>query len=555
MDIPNLRWWGWGTVDQTYMPENRSRFWSMLQKWLDLSTKPEELPPVDLEAIELRPSRMDDPVRASLERLLGTQGVRVDKRARIEHTYGKSYQDLIRARAGTFPNPPDGVVYPADEGQVAAILSWATERNVVVVPFGGGSSTWGGVEPKPAERLALSLDTTRLNRVVSLDPISHTARIQAGARGPELETALNARGFTLGHFPHSFEFSTLGGWIATRAAGQASTGYGRIAEMTREVRLVSPVGLVETQSLTATTSSPELLCVLAGSEGAYGVITEATMSIHPQPTLRDYRGFLFHEMEDGVTALRTLVQKGPRPTVATLSDAAETASLAVLSSEHPTLRALGDRMLEMYLTWKEYDLANGSCFLIVGYDGEPDRVSKQWQEATTICRDYGGLALGRAPGVAWKRDQFSYPYLRDKLIGMGVMIDTVKAVTSWSNLLPLYEEVTSVLRTVIPATGGGKGYVKSQVSHARPSSACLAMTFIGRQVPGQELEQWWAVRQAAIEVIAAKGGTPSYPLGPGQDHTQWLKREVGPIGVALLHTLKQTLDPAGIMNPGVLLTV
>jgi alkyldihydroxyacetonephosphate synthase len=484
--------------------------------------------------------------------MLGPQNVRVDKRSRIEHTYGKSYRDLIRARAGIFPAPPDGVVYPIDEGQVAAILSWATERDVAVIPFGGGSSTLGDVEPQPGERLVLSLDTSLLNRVVALDPISHTARIQAGARGPELEEALNARGFTLGHFPHSFEFSTLGGWIATRSAGQASTGYGRIAEMTREVRLVSPVGLVETQSLAATMSSPELLCVLAGSEGAYGVITEATMAIHPQPSLRDYRGFLFHQMKDGVAALRTLVQQGPRPTVANLSDAAETASLAMLSSDHPTLRAIGDRMLEMYLTWKEYDLANGSCFLIVGYDGEPDQVAKQWQQATAICRDHEGLPLGRTPGTAWKRDRFTYPYLRDTLIGMGVMVDTIETVTSWSNLLPLYKEVTSVLRTVIPATGGGTGYVKSQVYHARPSDACLSMTFIGRQVPGEEIEQWWAVRRAAMEVIAGAGGTLSYPLSAEQDRAKWLAREVGPIGVTILRALKQALDPAGIMNPGVL---
>jgi alkyldihydroxyacetonephosphate synthase len=257
-------------------------------------------------------------------------------------------------------------------------------------------------------------------------------------------------------------------------------------------------------------------------------------------------------MKDGVAALRTLVQQGPRPTVANLSDAAETASLAMLSSDHPTLRAIGDRMLEMYLTWKEYDLANGSCFLIVGYDGEPDQVAKQWQQATAICRDHEGLPLGRTPGTAWKRDRFTYPYLRDTLIGMGVMVDTIETVTSWSNLLPLYKEVTSVLRTVIPATGGGTGYVKSQVYHARPSDACLSMTFIGRQVPGEEIEQWWAVRRAAMEVIAGAGGTLSYPLSAEQDRAKWLAREVGPIGVTILRALKQALDPAGIMNPGVL---
>ncbi|RLC61564.1 MAG: FAD-binding oxidoreductase, partial [Chloroflexi bacterium] len=226
MDITNLRWWGWGTLDQDYSLENRPAFWPTLQEWLELPAEAieREIPPVSLEEISLRPPRLDDPMLSSLRKLLGDEAVRTDKRCRVEHACGKSYRDLIRVRAGLIPHPPDAVVYPADQGQVVSLLAWAAARDVAVIPFGGGSSVLGGVEPAAEDRPVITLDLARLDRVLSVDPLSRTARIQAGATGPEVEAQLNARGFTLGHFPQSFEFSTLGGWIATRSAGQNSIG-------------------------------------------------------------------------------------------------------------------------------------------------------------------------------------------------------------------------------------------------------------------------------------------------------------------------------------------
>lgn len=553
MDLANLRWWGWGTVDQSYSLDNRPRLWPTLRQWLDLPDDSVHQSPVLLEQIALRPSRLSDADLAALRRWAGDDAVRTDLQARVEHAFGKSYRDLIRVRAGLIPNPPDAVVFPADDGQVAAILEWAASRSVGVVPFGGGSSVLGGVNPDAGDRASVILDMARMDRMLSLDPVSHTARMQAGATGPEVEAHLNAQGFTLGHFPQSFEFSTLGGWIATRAAGQTSTGYGKIEDMTQAVRMVSPAGTLDTRDAPATATGPSILQTLVGSEGAYGVITEATVRIHPFPKIQDYRGFLFHSLEDGMAALRDLLQRGPKPTIARLSDASETAGFAMLAHEHHGFKALADVGIDLFLKSKGHSLTGGSCALILGFDGEPKGTAAKWKHAGPICKDHGGMALGRAVGDSWRRDRFAQPYLRDIMLGEGILVDTLETATSWTNLLRVYEAMTQAIKSAIRESGGGPGYVMTHVSHVYRWGASLYTTFLGRQAPGQEDEQWWAVKRAATEAILGAGGTLSHHHGIGRDHGAWLEREVGPAGVAVMQSVKRTLDPAGIMNPGILI--
>jgi len=559
MDISNLRWWGWGTLDQDYSLEGRPGFWPTLQEWLKIPDEAieHEMPPVSLEEISLRPPRLDDPVLSSLRQLLGEEGVRTDRQTRVEHAYGKSYRDLVRVRAGHIPNPPDVVVYPANQGQVVSLLTWAAARDVAVIPFGGGSSVLAGVEPAPGDRLTITLDLARLDRVLSVDPVSRTARIQAGATGPEVEAQLNAHGFTLGHFPQSFEFSTLGGWIITRSAGQNSIGYGKIEDMTQAVRVVTPVGIMETKDTPATAAGPSLLQMLVGSEGAYGVITEATMRIHPLPAVQDYRGVLFHNLEDGFAAFRDLMQsQALRPAIIRLSDAPETAAYAVMSHEHHGLRRLADNMIEWYLKVQGYDLITGSTLMLLGFDGDAEWTAQQWDLALELCGDHRGLSLGRAVGRSWMRDRYAQPYLRDTLLGHGVMVDTLETATTWSNLMHLYEAMVCAMKGTIAATGGGPGYVMTHISHAYEHGASLYSTFLGRQVPDPDplvrQAQWQAVKQATTEAILAAGGTLTHHHGIGRDHAPWLEEEVGPLGIKVLRTLKQTFDPTGILNPGIL---
>jgi alkyldihydroxyacetonephosphate synthase len=560
MDIPNLRWWGWGTLDQDFSLEGRPALWPALQEWLELPAEAieHETRPVSLEEISLRPPRLDDPMLSSLRKLLGEDAVRTDRRTRVEHAYGKSYCDLVRIRAGHIPNPPDVVVYPADQGQVVSVLAWAADRDVTVVPFGGGSSVLGGVEPASGDRFTITLDIARLDRVLSVDPVSRTARIQAGATGPEVEAQLNARGFTLGQFPQSFEFSTLGGWIATRSAGQNSIGYGKIEHMTQAVRVVTPIGIVETKDTPATAAGPSLLEMLIGSEGTYGVITEATMRVHLLPEVQDYRGILFHDLEDGIAAFRDLMQSPAlRPAIIRLSDAPETASQVVMSHEHHGLRRLADYLTERYMKAQGYDLSEGTTFMLLGFDGDGAWTAKQWSAALGICGDHHGLSLGRSVGRSWMRDRYAHPYLRDTLLGHSVIVDTLETATTWSNLIPLYRAMYNAMKATITSTGGGPGYVMTHVSHAYEHGASLYSTFVGRQVsdpdPLAKQAQWQEIKQATTEAILDAGGTLTHHHGIGRDHAPWLEEEVGPLGLKALRSLKRTFDPADLLNPGILL--
>jgi alkyldihydroxyacetonephosphate synthase len=564
MDIQNLRWWGWGTLDQSFDLKGRTAFWPGLEQMLELPTDRELRPPVALEEIELQPTRLDDRLLNWLRKLLGDEAVFTDRRTRVEHAYGKSYRDLVRVRTGYVPHPPDAVVYPADEGQVAALLAWAADGDVAVIPFGGGSSVLGGVEPQPSDRLCITLDLARLDRVLAVDPVSRTARIQAGATGPEVEAQLNAQGFTLGHFPQSFEFSTLGGWIVTRAAGQNSIGYGKIEHLTQAVRVVTPVGVVETRDTPATAAGPSVLGLRLGSEGTYGVLTEATMRLHPLPEVQDYQGLLFHTFDDGLAAFRDLMQSDLHPAIVRLSDPSETTAYALMSHQHHGLRALFDKVLAGYLGFRGYGF-DSSCLMILGFDGGHDDMEDRWNRALEICHDHRGLHLGRSIGRSWKRDRFAQPYLRDDLLDNGVLVDTLETATTWSNLMSVYQAMTVAMKSAIAATGGGPGAVLTHVSHAYPHGASLYSTFLGRQTssdPSAELragplenqEQWRTIKRETTEAILAAGGTLSHHHGVGQDHAPWLDEDIGPVAMQALRALKQTFDPGNIMNPGVLLT-
>lgn len=560
MDIQNLRWWGWGIVDQGYSLEERPAFWPALREWLSLPDEAieRETLPVSLEEISLRPSRLDDPVLASLRKLVGERAVRIDKQARVEHAYGKSYCDLVRIRAGCIPNPPDAIAYPVDQRQIFALLSWAVERDIVIVPFGGGSTVLGGVEPPDDDRPVITIDLANLDRVLCVDPISRKAHIQAGATGPEIESQLNAQGFMLGHFPQSFEFSTLGGWIATRSAGQNSNGYGKIEDMTQAVRAVTPAGVIETKDVPSTASGPSLLHQIIGSEGAYGVITEAWMRIRPLPAVQDYRGILFLGLEDGIAAYRDLVQSADlHPALVCLSDTAETAAYAALNHEQQGLRRLAGGLRERYLKVQGYGLASGGVLMVLGFDGEAEWVAQQWEKALGICGDHRGRSLGRAVGQAWIRDRYAQPYLRDALLDRGIMMDTLETATTWSNLMHLYESMVTAMRGVISVTNGGSGYVMTHICHAHDYGASLRPTFLVPQVHDPDLsvkqEQWQVVKQATTDAILAAGGTLTHHHGIGRDHAPWFEKEVGPLGIESLGALKCTFDPTGIMNPGVLL--
>jgi alkyldihydroxyacetonephosphate synthase len=474
--------------------------------------------PVALGDVALAPSALPGRVR---DRLARVAEVRDDREARIVRCRGKSYLDLLAQRAGECASAPDAVVIPGD---VAAVLRICAEEGVAVVPFGGGTSVVGGLAGLRGPFQALvSLDLGRLDRVLGVDATSLTAVFEPGIRLPEADRALRERGLTLGHVPQSYEWASVGGCVATRSAGQVSTGYGRIDANVLGLDLVTPSGMLHTLDVAATAAGPDLRELAIGSEGTLGVITRAALRVRPLPDEVHREGWSVPTFADGVEALRRLEREGLAPDVARLSDEEETRlSLALAGTGR-----LGKTLL------------GGRCLLVLGWEG---RTGRRRAVAKRLLR-WGALPLGAKPGRAWAASRFAGPYLRDDLMDRGVLVETVETATSWSNLAHLYDTVGSAF---------AGAHVGCHVSHLYPTGASLYFTILARQ-DDDPAAQWRALKARALDAIVSAGGTITHHHAIGRDHAAWLPAEIGPLGTALLRTLKAHCDPAGIMNPGKLL--
>ena len=537
-----MRWWGWGEDSQA--PPLPPAAEEILRS--ELGAGGSHTPPVALEEVRLPDPALPGPVRERLTGAIGAENVREDRESRVTHAAGKGYADLIRVRSGDASGAPDAVVEPGSSDEVEAVLRACAEGKVAVVPFGGGTSVVGGVEPlRDGHPAVVSLDLHRLDRVLAIDRDSLTATLEGGLFGPDLEARLAAEGLTLGHFPQSFEFSTVGGWVATRSAGQASTGFGRIDELVEGLTCVAPVGRVEARAQPASAAGPCLRELLVGSEGALGVISSVTLRVRPAPAARLYEGWSFRSFAEGIEAFRVMEQAEASPDIARLSDEEETRIGLKMASSGSTLERLG----RTYLRLRGHE---GGCLAIAGYEGDDDHVARRRERATAMLRAGGGLFLGRKPGQAWARGRYSAPYLRDGLLDRGVLAETLETATSWSGLGELYRGVAAALRESLTARGTPP-LVMCHVSHLYPSGASLYFTFFARQQAGEELEQWRAAKKAASDAIVANGGTITHHHAIGRDHLPWMRAEVGETGIELLRATKERLDPAGIMNPGKLL--
>jgi alkyldihydroxyacetonephosphate synthase len=537
-----VRWWGWG--EDSGAPALPEAALELLRAELGADAGGRE--PVPLEEVRLPESRLSGRLRERLAAAVGEESVSDDRLARVSHAVGRSYPDLVRIRSGEASSAPDAVVSPGSAEQVGAVLGACSEARVAVVPFGGGTSVVGGVEPiREGFAAVISLDLRGLDRVLSVDTVSLTATVEAGVLGPVAEGVLAGRGLTLGHFPQSFEFSTVGGWLATRSAGQASTGYGRSDELVEGLRLVAPAGPVAAGTAPASAAGPALRELLVGSEGALGVITDATMRVRPLPAVLRYEGWSFRSFAEGVEAFRVMEQADASPDVARLSDEAETRmGLALAASGGPT-RRLG----RAYFRARGHE---GGCLAIVGFEGEAGAVAVRRNRSAQLLRAGGGIAVGQGPGRAWYRGRYAAPYLRDELLGHGIMVETLETAAHWSALPELYGAVGDALRRSL-AERGTPPVVMCHVSHLYRSGASLYYTFLARQEEGAELEQWRAAKNAASEAIVAGGGTITHHHGVGRDHLPWMAAEVGEVGLEALRGMKERLDPAGIMNPGKLI--
>lgn len=538
-----MRWWGWGRdEDAIELPEPAAE---LLRGELGLSGD-ERGARVALDAVAVAPTRLSAAARQALSAVVGAEAVIDGHDVRVAHAAGRSYPDLVRLRAGDASGAPDAVVYPSESGQLAPLLAVCARQGVAVIPFGGGTSVVGGVEALAGDNhAAISLDLSRLRAVVDVDTRSLTATVEPGIFGPELERQLGHAGLTLGHFPQSFEYSTVGGWVATRSAGQASTGYGRIDELVEAVRCVTPAGELATLDAPASAAGPSLRELVVGSEGVLGVISSATLRVRPAPTEQRYEAWSFSSFEAGAEAFRAIEQAGASPDVARLSDEEETRLTMALGSSG----GISEKVGKLYLRARGQV---GGCIAFTGFDGTSDDVARRRGRTAAILRAHGAVGLGAKPGRAWLRGRFAAPYLRDELLDRGVMVETLETATTWTNLPRLYQAVGDALRRSL-AERGTPPAVMCHISHLYPSGASLYFTFIVRQQQGQELDQWRAAKTAACDAIVAAGGTLTHHHAVGTDHRAWMPGEIGPLGVDVLRAVKDRVDPAGIMNPGKLL--
>jgi alkyldihydroxyacetonephosphate synthase len=484
--------------------------------------------PADLTA---RPGQLSEAGRVALARVVGADNVREDSPSRIAHAAGRSYLDLLALRSGQV-DAPDAVVVPGSAAEVRDVLQVCADAGIAVVPFGGGTSVVGGVAPlRGAFDAVVSVDLQRLDQLVSVDTEALTATFEPGLRGPAAEALLNAQSLTLGHFPQSYEYASLGGYAATRSSGQASTGYGRFDELVVAMVVQTPAGELRLGRGAASAAGPDLRALLLGSEGAFGIITELTLRVRRLSDASHYEAFFFRGWESGVAALRDLEQQGLAPDVARLSDDHETRVQLALSDASRAQRAF-------------LRARRASCLAILGWDGADAGRRKR---AVAVVRRHGGFSVGTSAAEKWKAGRYDGPYLRDDLLDAGLLVETLETSARWSSLTATHAAVGAALLAALPGA-----VVMCHVSHLYPHGASLYFTVIGKQAD-DPVAQWQRAKQSAGDAIVASGATITHHHAVGTDHRPWMTDEIGPLGVDVLRAVKAVLDPAGILNPGKLI--
>jgi alkyldihydroxyacetonephosphate synthase len=486
----------------------------------------------DTPAVAPEEVRLSEPLAedllAELRGIVGVAHVLVDHETRLHRTRGKSTPDLLRLRAGDGSDSPDAVVQPGTHEEVAAVIAWAVERHVALVPFGGGTSVVGGLAARrDGFAGVVSLDLVRFDRLLAVDTDSMTATLEPGLRGPQAEALLAEHGLTLGHFPPSFEYASIGGFAVTRSSGQSSAGYGRFDSLVVGLRVATPQGELVLGSSPANAAGPDLREVVMGSEGAFGVVTAVTVRVRHVPEVRVYETWRLDSFAAGTAAMRAVAQSGVLPTVLRLSDENET------SINLATPDQVGGE-------------SGGGCLMITGYEGTQQSVDARRTACSSLLESLGGRSLGEDEG--WSTGRFSGPYLRDSLLDVGVLVETLETVTFWSNLQRVYDAVKAALTGAL-----GEGtLVLCHVSHVYETGASLYFTVATKQA-ADPVEQWRAAKAAASDAMIANGASITHHHAVGRDHKPWLAREIGPVGVGILRALKAELDPAGVLNPGVLI--
>jgi alkyldihydroxyacetonephosphate synthase len=536
-----LKHWGWGYEDQAPSREQLREAAAGIRERFGFGEEPEG--PIPLDEVKLRAPRLKAP---SAFGDLFTD----DRYERTAHALGKAYRDVVRGFRGEFENPPDLVAFPKDESEIEVVLSWAEAEGAAVVPFGGGTSVVGGVEARLGDRPVVSLDLKRLDRVLEVDAESLAARIQAGATGPGLEDQLREHGLTLRHFPQSFEYSTLGGWIVTRAGGHFATLYTHIDDLVESVRAITPRGTWESRRLPGSGAGPSPDRALIGSEGILGVIAESWVRVRPRPRFKSSCGVEFDDFLAAAEAVREISQSGLYPSNCRLLDALEASTTGAGSGE--------------------------TNLLVLGFESANLPVDEPMRLALDIAKSHGGVPNSPPPGrksasearggdgepsavESWRGAFLLAPYLRDTFVACGVLSETFETAITWDRFEQFHAETTAAVRAKVaevcdaPAEGPGAPRVSCRFTHVYPDGPAPYFTVLAPAVRGGEVEQWAEIKAAAGEALIEGGATITHHHAVGRDHRPWYDRQRPAPFAAALRAAKAELDPAGMLNPGVLI--
>ncbi|MES2172070.1 MAG: FAD-binding oxidoreductase [Actinomycetota bacterium] len=549
-DVEHMKWWGWGVEGVGFHHEDKPEFAPFVKKAVDIDLwKVVPATPSPFENLQVAKPVISAPFFSKLAAVVGEDNVTSDDMERVVHTFGKSLRDLVRVRSGKIDRAPDVVVYPADEAEVQGVVDAAAAANAVIIPFGGGSNIAGSLEPIATEkRTIVSLDLGRLNKVIEVDADSGLARIQAGVLGPHMEEQLEKLGWTMGHFPDSFTYSTLGGWIATRSSGMQSDKYGDIADITRGLRVVRPGAPIVIRAIPSTSTGPSVREMILGSEGRLGVITEATVQVHRIPEKRDVYAYFFPSWEVGLKAMQEISESDAAPSITRVSDARETGfSLATSKESKGVMKFVSGTVLPTIFKSKGWNLEE-ICLSFIGYEGGTAHAKRQKKLVDRIVKKHNGMGVGKGPGVLYDQKKFDTPYLRDFLLDRGAAGDVSESAAPWSKLAALHDGAYAAAQAEFDKLGR-TGWIMSHLSHSYHSGACLYFTF-AFAFGDDPLGEYDKVKNAIQQSFQDNGGSLSHHHGVGREHSPWLEQDISAGGVEVMNDLFTSTDPKGMFNPG-----
>ncbi|HMR47924.1 MAG TPA: FAD-binding oxidoreductase [Arachnia sp.] len=547
--VTQQKWWGWGEEGKAYHYEDKPKFAPFVLKKIGVDITKATVSVPAFDSLTVPPTTLTDALRAELAGIVGERFVQSDDETRVVHGFGKGVRDLVRVRRGEFGRLPDVVVYPGTEDEVARLVDAVVAADGVIIPFGGGSNIVAALEAVPGEtRQVVSVNLARMRAVREIDEQSGLALIEAGVYGPDMETQLNALGWTLGHHPDSFVWSTLGGWIATRSSGMQSDKYGDIADITRGLTMVMPGQVLELRPLPSSSSGPSVREMVLGSEGRLGIITKAWVNVHRIPEVRELQAYFFATYEDGLKACQQIVESDASVMMARVSDPLETQYIMANGKQSSKVSSMASKAIQKIMESKGWDLEN-ICMSFVGFEGSANHVRYEKGLVSKIVKANNGMGVGKGPGLLYDQKKYDTPYIRDFMLDRGIVADVSETSTPWAYAAELHTNVVAAAHQAMQERGV-TGVVFCHLSHSYHSGACQYFTFAIKDDSEENLITYDHVKRAIQQAFMDNHATVSHHHGVGEEHSPWMDQDISPAGVFIQRKLFDGVDPGRNLNPG-----